>query len=861
MDLQSRWDRVAASFVILSLLATAGCQALFGGHSSTPQTGLVQMASSSLAFGTVVIGSSQTLTDAITNSSAKSVTISAATASDTQFSITAPALPLTLAPGQNASLSVRFTPRAAGQPSGEISVVTNAASSSKMALAVSGKAVMAGQISVSPSSVSFGNVQVGKSQSQTATLTNSGGSSVIISQAAASSAGFSLSGLTLPVTLSPGQSTALSIVFAPKAVGAAKGSISMTGAASLTTSAMVGASASNSKPTNASIAVTGDGITPGQLGVSPGSINFGNVTVGSAQSQTATLSNSGGTSVTIMQATATGAGFNWNGLTLPLTLAAGQSASFQVNFAPQAAGSANGSVAILSSASSSALMVSLTGAGVTAGALTVTPASIGFGSIPVGSSQKQSGTLTNSGGSNVTITQANTTGTGFSLTGLTLPLTLAAGQTATFSVAFAPQAAGAATGNVAFASTASAVNLPLSGAGVVSSALAATPASVNFGNVLVGVNQPQTVTLTNGSSSSVTLTQAVASGSGFSASGLNLPLTLTAGQSTSFSVTFAPSASGSVTGSVAISSTASNSLLNVPLSGIGVTPGVLAANPASVDFSAVQLGTSVTKSETLTNSGGSTVNISQANATGPGFSITGFPVPTSLSAGQSLTFSVVFAPQAGGSASGSVAISSSASNPSLAITLSGNGATPGQLAVNPTTLSFGSVTVGTSQSLSGTLTASGSSVTVNSGSSNSTEFVLSGVSFPLTIAAGQSASFTVAFSPQTSGTAAGTISFASNATNGPVVDSATGSGVAAPQHSVALSWNASTSTVVGYNVYRGAQSGGPYAALNSAPDATTNYTDNSVLAGATYYYVVTAVDATGTESAYSNQTQAVVPKP
>ena len=51
------------------------------------------------------------------------------------------------------------------------------------------------------------------------------------------------------------------------------------------------------------------------------------------------------------------------------------------------------------------------------------------------------------------------------------------------------------------------------------------------------------------------------------------------------------------------------------------------------------------------------------------------------------------------------------------------------------------------------------------------------------------------------------------------------------------------------------------AALNSAPDATTNYTDSSVLAGATYYYVVTAVDAAGTESAYSNQTQAVVPKP
>ena len=817
------------------------------------------MSSSSLTFSTVVIGSSQTLNDTITNTAATSVTISTVTASDAEFNIAAPALPLTLAPGKSVALSVSFTPKTAGATSGQISLMTNEAVNNKHAVGVSGKGVAAGQIIVSPSSVSFGTVQVGKSEAQTATLTNSGGSTVTVSQAAASSAGFSLSGLALPVTLSPGQSTAVSIVFAPKAVGVAKGSISMTGAASLTTSATAGAS-STTKPTNASVAVTGDGIVPGQLAVTT-SINFGNVTVGGTQSQTATLTNSGGTSVTITQAAAKGAGFSWSGLTLPLALAAGQSASFQVSFAPQAAGGANGSIAILSSASTTALTVSLTGAGVTAGALTVAPASIGFGSIQVGSSQKQSATLTNSGGSSVTVTQATTTGAGFSLTGLTLPLTLAAGQTASFSVGFAPQTAVSAAGNVAFASTGAAVNLPLSGAGVAPATLAATPASVNFGNVLVGVNQSQTVNLTNGSSSSVTVTQAVASGSGFTVSGLNLPVTLAANQSTSLSVTFAPAASGSVTGNIAITSTATNTLLNVPMSGVGVTPGVVGANPASMDFGAVQLGANLTKSETLTNSGGSTVNISQATASGAGFSITGFNVPTTLNAGQSLTFNVAFTPQASGAASGSIVISSNGSSPTVSIPLSGSGATPGQLAVNPTTMTFGSVTVGASQSLTGTLSASGSSVTVNSGSSSSSEFVLSGLSFPLTIAAGQSASFTVRFSPQTSGTAAGSISFASNATNGAVADSVTGSGVAAPQHSVALAWNASTSTVVGYNVYRGTQSGGPYAVLNSAPDATTTYSDSSVQAGATYYYVVTAVDATGTESAYSNQTQAIIPTP
>jgi fibronectin type 3 domain-containing protein len=87
-----------------------------------------------------------------------------------------------------------------------------------------------------------------------------------------------------------------------------------------------------------------------------------------------------------------------------------------------------------------------------------------------------------------------------------------------------------------------------------------------------------------------------------------------------------------------------------------------------------------------------------------------------------------------------------------------------------------------------------------------------------------------------------------------------GTGAVGSAHSVALSWKASTSKVAAYNVYRGAQSGGPYATIASA-NALTGYTDVSVQAGQTYYYVVTAVDATGTESAYSNQVQAAIPSP
>jgi fibronectin type 3 domain-containing protein len=85
--------------------------------------------------------------------------------------------------------------------------------------------------------------------------------------------------------------------------------------------------------------------------------------------------------------------------------------------------------------------------------------------------------------------------------------------------------------------------------------------------------------------------------------------------------------------------------------------------------------------------------------------------------------------------------------------------------------------------------------------------------------------------------------------------------MAAPQHSVALNWQSSSSSVVGYNVYRGGKSGGPYSKLSSSLDPSTSYTDSSVMGGSTYFYVVTSVDGSGNESVFSNQVQANIPTP
>ena len=301
-------------------------------------------------------------------------------------------------------------------------------------------------------------------------------------------------------------------------------------------------------------------------------------------------------------------------------------------------------------------------------------------------------------------------------------------------------------------------------------------------------------------------------------------------------------------------------------SGPGPSPtsgatGTLVANPSTINFGSVQVNSTQTHAETLTNTGGATVNISAAALSGAGFSTTGLNVPTTLTAGQSLTFYVTFTPSASGAVSGGLLLTSNSSVPSLRVALSGSGGSPGQLSVSPSTVNFGNVIVGVAQKQTVTAAASGASVTISSITTSNPEFALTGLSLPLTLAAGQSASLTVTFTPQASGVTSGTIAFASNASNAPTAETLTGTGTSASQHSVNLSWTASTSTVVGYNVYRGTQSGGPYVVLNSAPNASTTYTDATVQAGGTYYYVVNAVDASGNVSAYSKQAQAAIPTP
>src|SRR5579863_10139324 len=276
------------------------------------------------------------------------------------------------------------------------------------------------------------------------------------------------------------------------------------------------------------------------------------------------------------------------------------------------------------------------------GQIAVAPANVNFGSVQVGSKQSLPASITNPSSSSVTITQATITGTGYSLAGLSLPLSLAAGKTQPFNVIFTPQSASNSNGNVTIVNNGStpSINLPLSGNGLSAGALTASPSSLSFGNVQVGNHQATSETLTNSSDSvTVTISQVAISGTGFSMSGLTPPVVLGPGQQVIFGVRFAPPSAGNAGGNISVTSDASDPNLTIPLTGSGVNAptGQLAISPATFDFGSVDVGSYGTLPAQLSATGAS-VTVNSGTTNNSAFTLSGVSFPVTIPAGQNVQF-------------------------------------------------------------------------------------------------------------------------------------------------------------------------------------------------------------------------------
>lgn len=283
----------------------------------------------------------------------------------------------------------------------------------------------------------------------------------------------------------------------------------------------------------------------------------------------------------------------------------------------------------------------------------------------------------------------------------------------------------------------------------------------------------------------------------------------------------------------------------------------ISATPSAASFGSVPVGVSNSQTIKVTNNTTGKVTLG-LTVSGSGFTLSNVPTDRLMAAHTYLIFNVVFSPGKTGSYSGSLKWSNgSASAGSMNLTGTGTASTV-SLSASSSTLAFGNDPLNTKVTLPVTLTNKGNvNVTISTVAVSGSEFGVSGIANGTVLKPSQSATVEAAFDPAKAGAATGKITVTSSAASSPSV-SLSGTGTSATQASVSLHWTA-TANALGYYVFRGSKSGGPYTQLNSSMASTASYVDSTVERGETYFYVVASVNSSHVQSSYSNQAEATVP--
>ena len=551
-----------------------------------------------------------------------------------------------------------------------------------LGLASSKAAVCFASATVTPTSLNWNFVPVGgRGAQKSVTLTNTQTTTITISSVALGGANpgdFKIYSKTCGSSLAASASCGATVVFAPTTTGNRSATLQFTD------------SATNTPQT---VTLAGLGVIGNTLSPNPSSLSFASTAIGSSSAaQSVLLTNATLASVTFSSAAISGANagdFSISRNSCSSTLAAASSCAASVVFKPTASGTRTATLQFTDSAANSPQLVSLTGMG--AGSTTnisATPSSLTFASTTVGSSSAaQSATLNNSSSSTITISSVTIAGANagdFFIASNTCGSNLAAGGQCTASVLFKPAASGTRTANLQF--TDSAANSPqtvaLSGTGAASSGTASiSPSNLSWAFVAVGgIGGKKSITLTNGSTTTIAISGVTLAGANpgdFRIYSNTCGSTLAASASCSASIAFAPTTTGDRSAVLQFTDSAGNSPQVAPLSGLGVVPNSLTANPSSLMFATTVVGSSTaSQSVVLANATTSAVSISGIVVAGPDasdFSISGTSCGTTLAAAGNCITNIVFKPAAAGTRTGTLQFTDSASNNPQMVSLTGTG--------------------------------------------------------------------------------------------------------------------------------------------------------------------------------------------
>lgn len=405
-------------------------------------------------------------------------------------------------------------------------------------------------VSVSPASLTFsGQPMQTVSAPQTVSVTNTG--SVALNVSLSITGNFQETDTCSGQPIPPNASCQVDVTFAPSQTGSLAGTLDIYG---------------NFASGAFTVALSGTGLAPASIILTPSSLTWPATTVGSVSaSQIVTVKNNGGSLAALQSETVTG-DFALSGNSCGASLAAQTSCSLTLIFKPTASGTRTGTLTVTDDAGTQT--ASLSGTGQTPPTDTLSTTTMAFPAQTVGTtSAAQQVTLTNSGDGPLTQIAA-AVASPFTLTN-NCGATLQGHSSCALLIAFAPVTTGPATGLLTLQDQFRTQQVQLSGAGLAPPGLSATSASIAFGSIAVGsTSAPQLLTITNnggsaasGIAASVTASFAIASN--------NCPSTLVVGAACQIGITFSPTAPGPSTGLVTLTVDNLPKAITVPLSGAG----------------------------------------------------------------------------------------------------------------------------------------------------------------------------------------------------------------------------------------------------------------------------------------------------
>jgi hypothetical protein len=664
--------------------------------------------------------------------------------------------------------------------------------------------ISAPKAALSVASLAFGSATVGAaSAAQTVTLSNSGTAPLTLTSLVSSSTAFKITGGTCSAggSVAAAATCTVTMTFNPVAAGTASGTLTI---------------AHNASPTTSTVALSGSGTAAAApvAGAAPASLTFASTTVGSTSpAQTVTLSNTGSAALALGTIANSNAAFVIGGGSCAAggSVAAGASCTVTLAFKPTAAGAATGALTFTHNASPATTTVALSGTGAAAApTASLTPTMLTFAQVIAGTSSNQTVTLSNTGTAPLTIgtiTLAGAQAAEFARAAAGTcanGAVIAVGSNCTVLVNFTPTTTGARSASLSIthnaAGSPSTVTLNGTGTSTPQPVVAVNNNALTFAaQPLASTSAAQTITISNPGQATLLLSAVGLSGThsaDYSLGGTCVAnASIAVGASCSLVVRFAPTALGTRSATVTLTSNTSPVTIGLTGTAVAAAAPAVALAPNSVDFGMATVGAAaLSRTVVLTNTGTAALSVASITVTGAGFSGT-HDCGTSVAAGASCTLTLAFAPASAAALTGQVGITSNAAGSPHNAALSGTGvlASMAVLAWSGTASAafadtpIGSISTPAVLTLSNQGPGSASLNSISLGGANAAEFLTGGTcTTGASLAANASCTVTVALAPAQVGPRAAILNVVSNG-SAPAPVALGGNGVLSAQQLLGVS--------------------------------------------------------------------------